>query len=174
MLRLRAKASLRIPTHQLHVSALRHNLVGPPDPVSHLRPIIYEDAPSTPLTGVHPYSLKEFAGDTGEYQWKMQRQELDAYNNAFWTDSNIRFEAAKSAVLESLPETAPTEDREFALSEFYKRWLMQEQSRQKEYNSQWRKRNWTSIVLGARVRYEKFKSLISRPFTSRSDDSQNE
>ena len=63
------------------------DLVGPPDPVSNLRPVIYDDAPPLPPSEVrHPYSLREFKGDTREYQWKIQRQELDAFNHAFWTD----------------------------------------------------------------------------------------
>ena len=65
----------------LHASLVRRDLVGPPDPVSHLRPIIYDDAPPPPAQVRHPYSLREFTGDTREYQWKMQRQELDALNH---------------------------------------------------------------------------------------------
>ena len=69
-----------------HGSLVRADLVGPPDPVSHLRPVIYDDAPAPPSPTSHPYSLREFAGDTREYQWKVQRQETDAFNQAFWTD----------------------------------------------------------------------------------------
>lgn len=70
-----------------HLTIPRSDLVGPPDPVSNLRPVVYDDAPPLPPSAVrHPYSLKEFTGDTREYQWKIQRQELDAYNHAFWTD----------------------------------------------------------------------------------------
>lgn len=61
------------------------DLVGPPDPISNLRPVIYDDAPLSPPTS-HPYSLKEFTGDTREYQWKVQRQELDSMNHQFWAD----------------------------------------------------------------------------------------
>lgn len=72
----------------LHASALRRHRVGPIDPVSHLRPVIYDDAPP-PARERHPYSLGEFSGDTREYQWKMQRQELDAFNHAFWLDVSL-------------------------------------------------------------------------------------
>ncbi|KAH9952016.1 hypothetical protein B0H21DRAFT_715369 [Amylocystis lapponica] len=164
MLRLQ---SPRLLFRSFHTSPARCHLVGPSDPVSNLRPIIYDDAPPVPaeLDARHPYSLTEFTGDTREYQWKMQRQELDAYNHAFWSDHNSRFEAAKSAVLESLPQTASVEDREFALSHFYKSWVAQEQVHHREYGAQWRRRNWTSILLGARLHYEKFMSRISHPFT---------
>jgi len=149
-----------------HASARRAHLVGPPDPVSNLRPVVYDDDVPRPKSNVrHPYSLREFRGDTREYQWKMQRQQLDAYNHAFWTDSNTRFAANKSAVLESLPESCSAEDREFALSDFYCRWVNQEFAHQREYDVEWRKRNWSNILLSARLSYEKFVARMSRPFT---------
>ena len=65
----------------------RHNLVGPPDPISNLRPVIYDDALPPSVEGLpHPYSLAEFRGDVREYQWKIHRQHLDAWNHAFWTE----------------------------------------------------------------------------------------
>ena len=78
---------LRPQVRHLHASLVRRHLVGPSDPISNLRPVIYDDAVPERRTDVtHPYSLREFGGDTREYQWKMQRQQLDAYNHAFWTD----------------------------------------------------------------------------------------
>jgi hypothetical protein len=77
-------------TRAFHVTALRRDLIGPSDPVSNLRLVIYDDAPPPLHSEVrHPYSLREFRGDTREYQWKIQRQELDAYNHAFWTEVRV-------------------------------------------------------------------------------------
>ena len=69
-------------------------MVGPPDPVSNLRPTIYEDQVSEAESSkrnakgkeVHPYLLDEFDGDPTDYQWRLERQRLDAFNHAFWTD----------------------------------------------------------------------------------------
>ena len=64
-------------------------LIGPPDPVSNLRPVLYTDpTSSTPPNLPHPYSLQEFAGRTQDQglQWRLQRQQLDAFNHSFWTD----------------------------------------------------------------------------------------
>ena len=81
----------------IHSSICTRNLVGPPDPVSNLRPVIYDDAPPPPPSDVrHPYSLGEFTGDTREYQWKMQRQELDAFNHSYWTDVSASSQVASS------------------------------------------------------------------------------
>ncbi|CDO69522.1 hypothetical protein BN946_scf184785.g27 [Trametes cinnabarina] len=166
---LLSPATLPLPTaiyvRQFHVSLTRRHLVGPPDPVSHLRPVIYDDAPPPPPPSVrHPYSLREFTGDTREYQWKMQRQELDAFNHTFWLESNSRFYAAKDAVLQSLPEGTTPEQREAALSAFYTRWVAQECTRLDAYDAEWRKRNWSTIILGARVRYQEFMARIAHPF----------
>ncbi|PSR74095.1 hypothetical protein PHLCEN_2v10051 [Hermanssonia centrifuga] len=145
-----------------HSSVACRHLVGPPDPISNLRPVIYDDGPSLPRSDVrHPYSLKEFTGDTREYQWKIQRQELDAFNHAFWIDSNTRFEAGKQATLASLPETCTAEDKEVALSGFYRSWVIQESPRHDEYDVEWRKRNWSNILLGIRVKYQQFRSRLS-------------
>ena len=46
-------------------------------------------------------------------------------------------------------------DREFALSEFYVRWVKQEEARQREYDAEWTKRNWSNVVLGARLQWQK-------------------
>jgi hypothetical protein len=76
----------------LHSSAPTANYVGPPDPVSNIRPVLYNDLSSTTAESPqHPYSLDEFRNDsdTLEYQWKLQRQQLDVFNDAFWRD--VRF-----------------------------------------------------------------------------------
>lgn len=99
-------------------------------------------------------------------QWKLQRQQIDDMSQNFWLDSNARFEAAKEAVLAGLPASATPFDKENALSEFYKQWLLQESERVDEYARLWRARNWANIVLAARVEYSKFPSRIAALFKS--------
>ena len=92
---LRRPTSLALalrPLRLLHSSVSTANYVGPPDPVSNIRPVLYNDLGSTSAESPqHPYSLDEFRNDsdTLEYQWKLQRQQLDAFNDAFWRD--VRF-----------------------------------------------------------------------------------
>ena len=76
------------------------------------------------------------------------------------SQSNTRFETAKQSVLASLPASASPETREIALSEFYKKWVMQEKTMQDDYSDEWRKRNWETILLAARVEYQRFKQRI--------------
>jgi len=63
--------------------------IGPPDPVSNLRPVLYTNPPPEPAPTLrHPYSLGEFSGGAqdDDLQWRLQRQQLDAFNHSFWTD----------------------------------------------------------------------------------------
>ncbi|KAH7889217.1 hypothetical protein F5I97DRAFT_485807 [Phlebopus sp. FC_14] len=161
----------------LHVSGPSRHLVGPNDPVSNLRPIIYTDLPTSlaphPTTGsakeptiYHPYSLGEFAHTNVaqdhalELRFKLARERLDALNHHYWAESNTRFEEAKSAVLASLPASASPETREDALSGFYRDWVVQERARQDAYSEEMRRRSWEVVVLEARVGYERLKSRI--------------
>lgn len=84
----------------LHVSSASRHLVGPNDPISNLRPIIYTDVPCTPSPAEgrpeshvnHPYSLNEFTDaqaqhdHTLELQYKLAREQLDTFNHNYWTD----------------------------------------------------------------------------------------
>ncbi|KIK57776.1 hypothetical protein GYMLUDRAFT_172092 [Collybiopsis luxurians FD-317 M1] len=171
-----SSSSVRNSTRLLHASAtLSRHLVGPPHPISHLRPVIYDDAPPPPKPTflTHPYSLQEFHPEPArnsnayEMQWKLQRQQLDDMSQNFWLDSNTRFEAAKNAVLTSLPDSATPLDKEIALSEFYKQWLLQEKERVDGYARLWRARNWANIIFAARVQYSKFPSRLASLFKSK-------
>ncbi|KAG1772749.1 hypothetical protein EDD22DRAFT_768009, partial [Suillus occidentalis] len=137
------------------------NFIGLPDPTSNLRPIIYTTATSSSTQ--HPYSLREFSDDTvdHELQWKLHREQLDAFNHAYWAESNTRFEAAKSLVLAALPPNAPTEAHEHALSDFYKKWVIQERARQDEYAVELRKRTFKDLSLSAKVEFQKAKKRLA-------------
>ncbi|GLB34912.1 putative uncharacterised conserved protein (DUF2315) [Lyophyllum shimeji] len=174
-------ASLRPPpsaasaVRLIHASSRACNLVAPPDPVSHMRPIIYSDAPppAPPSLIRHPYSLTEFSpesksrGEENALQFMLQRQQLDDFHQHFWLDSNTRFEAAKQAVLAGLPSSAVVLDKEETLSEFYKQWYLQEAPRMDGYTREWRRRNIALIKLGARVEYEKLANRLSDFFAFR-------
>ncbi|KAF8201847.1 hypothetical protein BJ912DRAFT_921278 [Pholiota molesta] len=162
-----------------HASATANDMVAPPDPVSHMRPIIYDDPPAPQPEGAyvrHPYSLSEFqtvAGRDGsmtlgdnELQFKLMRQQLDALHQNFWLDSNTRFYSAKQSVLSSLPENATARDKEVALSVFYRKWVMQDKERTDEYTVEWRKRNSQLIAMSARVEFAKLKAHLSSLFKS--------
>jgi hypothetical protein len=177
----RATSLVLRPLRLFHSSIPTANYVGPPDPVSNIRPVLYHDlGPTSVESPQHPYSLDEFRqdSDTLEYQWKLQRQQLDAFNDAFWRDvrfsrrrahmlynhpiqTNTRFDAAKAAAMSDFPPHVTAEQREERLGEFYKKWVLQEAARQEEYNSEWRRRSMQEIKLAARVSYQKLKAQFT-------------
>jgi len=163
MLILRPRLTLR-PLRLFHSSARTGDHVAPPDPISNIRPILYDDpAPVTSERLRHPYSLNEFRdnSDTLEYQWKLQRQQLDAFNDNFWRDSNTRFEVAKAAAMSILPPHATAQQREECLGMFYRKWVLQEATRQLEYNAEWRRRSMEEIALSFRVSYHRLKARFT-------------
>ncbi|KZP11960.1 hypothetical protein FIBSPDRAFT_755665 [Athelia psychrophila] len=141
----------------LHSTARKCNLIGPPDPISNLRPVLYSNASKGAHSELsHPYSLREFSGDIvvdHDLQWRLHQQDLDAFSHKFWTDSNLRFEAGKESVLASLPENATTLARESAMSKFYGGWVQQETQRQKAYTKEWRARSYDALKYAARVQW---------------------
>ncbi|KAJ7774553.1 hypothetical protein DFH07DRAFT_952265 [Mycena maculata] len=149
----------------LHVSRPLCDHVGPPHPISNMRPMIYdEDAPASTQRAYHPYSLHEFDPEPAspyKLQWKLQRQQLDEFHHTFWLESNTRFERGKQEALSRLPETATALDKERALSEFYRQWVEQEDRRTGEYTEEWRQRNRSSLILASRVAYQKFTARFS-------------
>ncbi|KAG2144887.1 hypothetical protein BD769DRAFT_1661026 [Suillus cothurnatus] len=163
----RALAHLPAFKRLIHTSRPSFNFIGLPDPTSNLRPIIYTTAISSSLPSEskpHPYSLREFSDDDtvdNELRWKLHREQLDAFNHAYWAESNTRFEAAKSSVLAALPPDAPTEAHEHALSDFYKKWVVQEQARQGEYDVELRKRTFEDVSLSAKVEFQRAKKKLA-------------
>lgn len=165
----------------LHSSVRTCDYVAPPDPISNIRPILYDDPARVTVEPLqHPYSLNEFRddSDTLEYQWKLQRQQLDAFNDNFWRDvrfsplvsvsfvficpqSNTRFEVAKADAMNNVSPHATAEQREERLGMFYRKWVLQEATRQVEYNAEWRRRNMEEIALSFRVSYHKLKARFT-------------
>lgn len=72
-----------------------HDLVGPPDPVSNLRKVVYDrvEESKTP----HPYSVNEFPPNSNltdpdnararlDLEWNIARGRLDSFSHFFWAD----------------------------------------------------------------------------------------
>ena len=81
------------------------------------------------------------------------------------TQSNTRFEEAKQSVLSSLPESSTTLARERALSEFYRKWVMQESRRAEVYNAEWRRQNFEEIISAVRIEWRNLQNRIANFMT---------
>jgi apoptogenic protein 1 len=74
--------------------------------------------------------------------------------------ANTRFESAKASVLDALPPSATAEDREEALSHFYRHWLVNENARQQQYSADLRARTRQNLFLSARVWYRTWRAKL--------------
>jgi hypothetical protein len=75
--------------------------------------------------------------------------------------SNTRFELAKAAAMSTLPPHATAQQREECLGMFYRKWVLQEATRQLEYNAEWRRRSMEEIALSLRVSYHRLKARFT-------------
>uniref|UniRef100_I3K3F7 Cytochrome c oxidase assembly factor 8 n=1 Tax=Oreochromis niloticus TaxID=8128 RepID=I3K3F7_ORENI len=123
-----------------------HDWVGPPNPLSNLRPIIYHI----------PDNETEL-----EKRLRNLRQETEDWNHNFWAKQNITFSKEKEAFIISQLKakglTLRDEDgRRRSLSSeematFYKNFLDKNRVRHANYNKEWYRRNFTITLLMARV-----------------------
>ncbi|XP_008276449.1 cytochrome c oxidase assembly factor 8 isoform X2 [Stegastes partitus] len=123
-----------------------HDWIGPPNPLSNLRPIVYHV----------PENESEL-----ERRLRHLRQETEDWNHDFWTNQNITFSKEKEVFIISQLKakglTLRDEDgRRRTLSseemaEFYKSFLDKNRTRHANYNKEWYRRNFTITLLMARV-----------------------
>ncbi|CAE6516750.1 unnamed protein product [Rhizoctonia solani] len=133
--------------------------VGPPDPISNIRPVLRANLTELGLQRAHPYSLSEFSRQevVGYSASSLHERHIEAFNHSFWTDVgpinsqkkrlnysllqvNTRFNAARQKILDSHPPVGPGKDTsardaalEADLAAFYRSWLAEEDSRFRAY-----------------------------------------
>ncbi|XP_063821454.1 COA8 family protein CG14806, mitochondrial [Ostrinia nubilalis] len=116
------------------------DMVGPPDPVSNLRKIIFKEPPNeTPL----------------EKQYRELRTEVQSWNHKFWTQHNTRFFQEREEYLKNnLPEGKQnlTADE---MSVFYKAFLDKNWKAHLSYNKEWYKKNITLLGLALQIKIRK-------------------
>ncbi|KAF8744756.1 hypothetical protein RHS02_01955, partial [Rhizoctonia solani] len=135
--------------------------VGPPDPISNIRPILRANLTELGLQRAHPYSLSEFSRQEviGYSASALHERHIEAFNHSFWTDVghlgawinvnqlnydllqvNTRFNAARQKILDSHPPVGLGKDAaardtalEADLATFYRSWLAEEDARFRAY-----------------------------------------
>ncbi|XP_022606365.1 apoptogenic protein 1, mitochondrial isoform X2 [Seriola dumerili] len=123
-----------------------HDWIGPPNPLSNLRPIVYHV----------PENESEL-----EKRLRHLRQETEDWNHDFWTKQNITFSKEKDdyitshfkakglTVRDEQGRRRPLSSEEMAV--FYKNFLDKNRTRHANYNKEWYRRNFTITLLMARV-----------------------
>lgn len=123
-------------------SSFTQDMIGPPHPVSNLRPVIWYRSPTeTPLQR----KLRNLQQDT--QQWNQQ----------FWETHNTKFiQERKMYIQKHLPADGEksnlTADE---MSGFYKEFLDKNWQNHVTYNFQWYKRNFTILFLSTMVNVER-------------------
>lgn len=126
--------------------SLTHDWIGPPHPLSNLRPIVYRV----------PENESEL-----EKRLRNLRQDTEDWNHEFWTKQNITFSKEKESFIVSRLKSKGLlvrdgEGRRRALNSeemavFYKSFLDKNRIRHADYNKEWYRRNFTITLLMARV-----------------------
>ncbi|XP_056151657.1 cytochrome c oxidase assembly factor 8 [Lampris incognitus] len=135
-----------------------HDWIGPPNPLSNLRPIIYH---------IHENETEL------EKRLRNLRQETEDWNHDFWTNQNISFRKEKDAfIISQLKKKGLSErdeqGRKRALDSeemavFYKSFLDQNKTRHANYNKEWYRRNFTITLLMGQVTLRKaWKTITER------------
>ncbi|KAM9708664.1 cytochrome c oxidase assembly factor 8 [Menidia menidia] len=134
-----------------------HDWIGPPNPLSNLRPIVYHI----------PENESEL-----EKRLRNLRQDTSDWNHDFWTKQNITFSKEKEAfIISQLKAKGLTlrdeKGRRRALDSeemavFYKSFLDKNRVRHANYNKEWYRRNFTITLLMARVALRSLWKTVSK------------
>nr|XP_061798615.1 cytochrome c oxidase assembly factor 8-like [Nerophis lumbriciformis] len=123
-----------------------HDWIGPPNPLSNLRPIIYREAKNESEV---------------EKRLRNMRQDTEDWNHQFWAEQNLTFGKEKHAFIVSQLKAKGLTERDQQgrrrtlsseeMSVFYKSFLDKNRVRHANYNREWYRRNLSITFLMARV-----------------------
>ncbi|VEN38402.1 unnamed protein product [Callosobruchus maculatus] len=118
------------------------DLIGPPDPISNLRPILRK-------RHLHETPLQQ--------KLREMQDETQSWNQDFWAKHNTKFMKQKLEFINSY-QTRGEEKKQLTadeMSEFYKRFLDDTWQTHLAYNMEWYKRNFTLLFLSLWVSLER-------------------
>ncbi|KAJ8725370.1 hypothetical protein PYW08_003553 [Mythimna loreyi] len=119
-------------------------MVGPPDPVSNLRKVIFRIPPNeTEL----------------ERKYREMRTEVQEWNQTFWEKHNSRFyQEREDYVKNNVPADKQNHTAD-EMSVFYKAFLDKNWKLHLNYNKEWYKKNFALLGLALRVKMKKLLRL---------------
>ncbi|KAL6742171.1 hypothetical protein Aduo_015351 [Ancylostoma duodenale] len=127
----------------------RYDWVGPPHPVSKIRPI----------------KLRRVDNETQlEREYREAREELNRWNSSFWAAHNTLFDAKKAEFIEKRKKELGRLGQVSAndLSVFYKEFLDSQHASLIAYNKEWYHRNLALCWPALRVNMVRFLRLLGR------------
>ncbi|XP_011303338.1 apoptogenic protein 1, mitochondrial [Fopius arisanus] len=137
---LLSQASFNLKNQDDHSKTV--DMIGPPDPVSNLRPIAF--AESRNETKI-------------EKQYREARESTHEWNHKFWSEHNARFISERKEFQNKLKAEGKESVTADEMSVFYKQFLDNNWKNHVNYNYSWYKRNVKILFLEIRVRLSKMK-----------------
>ncbi|XP_075970042.1 cytochrome c oxidase assembly factor 8 [Anticarsia gemmatalis] len=120
------------------------DMVGPPDPVSNLRTVIFKEPPNESQL---------------EKRYRQMRSEVQEWNHKFWAQHNSRFYQERE---EYVKTHTPADKQNLSADEmsvFYKAFLDKNWKLHINYNMEWYKKNFALLSLAIRVKVRKLLRL---------------
>ncbi|KAI4503042.1 hypothetical protein M0802_002086 [Mischocyttarus mexicanus] len=114
--------------------------IGNPDPISHLRPIIFKK----------PYNESKL-----EKEYREARENTQLWNQTFWTKHNNSFIQERRKFQETLKTQGKTSLTADEMSVFYKYFLDKNWRLHFDYNVSWYRKNVYLLLLELRVKISK-------------------
>nr|CAD7267507.1 unnamed protein product [Timema shepardi] len=127
-----------------------HDMIGPPNPVSNLRPMILRVAPDeSPL----------------EKEYRLAREETAKWNELFWSKHNTSFFKERKAFMEArspadMSPSGTTTVSADEMSVFYKAFLDKNWKIHLDYNIEWYRRNIGLVFLAFWVNMSRAKQQL--------------
>ncbi|CAK9799321.1 COA8 family protein CG14806, mitochondrial [Anthophora quadrimaculata] len=121
---------------------IQADMIGPPDPISNLRPIIF---------------AKSDKENKLEKLYRELREDTQIWNQNFWTKHNINFIEERKRFQENLKTQGKTSFNADDMSIFYKEFLDKNWRMHVNYNIAWYKKNVKLLFLEIVVRMSKLK-----------------
>ncbi|XP_063228184.1 cytochrome c oxidase assembly factor 8 [Bacillus rossius redtenbacheri] len=125
-----------------HVKVGQWDMIGPPNPVSNLRPVIFRIKPNESKV---------------EEEFRLRRGEVQEWNERFWHGHNTSFFKEREAYIAShLPSDSPGKEKRTLsakeMSVFYKQFLDKNWKVHLEYNIEWYRKNIGLVFLALKVK----------------------
>ncbi|MFH4973927.1 hypothetical protein AB6A40_000636 [Gnathostoma spinigerum] len=127
----------------------RFDWVGPPDPISRIRPIRLRRLPNESAT---------------EREYRNAAEALNKWNSKFWVEHNTLFEKEKQKFLDEKRQKKGRIERLSPddLSDFYRRFLNERHEALIAYNKEWYRRNLSLLWPAFKVNMIRFVRMLRR------------
>ncbi|XP_075883755.1 cytochrome c oxidase assembly factor 8 isoform X1 [Nelusetta ayraudi] len=145
-----------------------HDWIGPPNPLSNMRPIVYRV----------PENETQL-----EKRLRHLRQETEDWNHKFWSKQNLTFSKEKETFISSQLKAKGLTMRDEQgrrrsldseeMAVFYKNFLDTNRIRHANYNKEWYRRNFTITMLMARVTLHNMWRAITERKGSKNNNTPN-